>query len=54
MTSLIKWTSDYFAFIENDIPEISDLNVLPDYRKQGIGTTLVQVCEQAAKEQGRQ
>jgi GNAT superfamily N-acetyltransferase len=29
------------------------LNVLPDYRKQGIGTKLIEACEQAEKEQGR-
>lgn len=46
----IKWTSDYPPFIENNIPEVADLNVLPEYRKQGIGTKLIQACEQAAKE----
>lgn len=49
----IKWISNYPFFIENNIPEIVDLNMLPDYRKQGIGTKLIQACEQAVKEQGR-
>ncbi len=49
----IKWVSDYLSFAKNNIPEIADLNVLPEYRKQGIGTMLIQACEQAAKEQGR-
>lgn len=49
----IKWTSDSHSFTENNIPEIADLNVLPEYRMQGIGTKLIQACEQAAKEQGR-
>src|SRR5690349_21269170 len=41
----IKWISDYPFFAENNIPEIADLNVLPDYRKQGIGTKLIEACE---------
>lgn len=49
----IKWVSDYLPFAENNIPEIADLNVLPEHRKQGIGTKLIQTCEQAAKEKGR-
>ncbi|MBX3710001.1 MAG: GNAT family N-acetyltransferase [Gammaproteobacteria bacterium] len=49
----LKWISDYSPFTENNIPEIVDLNVLPEYRKQGIGTKLIQACEQAAKEQSR-
>jgi len=49
----IKWISDYPFFTENNIPEIADLNVLPDYRKQGIGTKLIEACELAAREQGR-
>lgn len=49
----IKWITDYPLFAENNIPEIADLNVLPDYRKQGIGTKLIGAFEQAAKEQGR-
>lgn len=49
----LKWQSDYQAFREQDIPEISDLNVLPDYRKNGIGTTLIQACEELAKQKGK-
>lgn len=49
----LKWVSDYPSFAEQNIPEIVDLNVLPDYRKQGIGTQLIEACELAAKEQGR-
>lgn len=48
----IKWEADHYFFKENSIAEISDLNVLPDYRNQGIGTTLIQFCEKAAKERG--
>lgn len=49
----IKWVSGYPFFTEQNIPEIADLNVLPEHRKKGIGTKLIQACEQLAKEQGR-
>lgn len=48
----LKWQSDYQSFRVNNIPEISDLNVLPHFRKKGIGRTLIQYCENMAKEQG--
>ena len=30
------------------MPEISDLNVLPTFRKNGIGSTLIEQCEELA------
>ena len=48
----IKWKSDYQYFIDNNIPEISDLNVLPTYRKKGIGTALIKKCEKIARDHG--
>ncbi|MDA0617456.1 MAG: GNAT family N-acetyltransferase [Proteobacteria bacterium] len=48
-TTLLK-TSKYEYFASGSIPEISDLNVLPNFRKQGIGTTLIKECEKIAKE----
>lgn len=48
----IKWKSDYDFFAQKNIPEISDLNVLPAYRKHGIGTALINVCEAMAKKRG--
>lgn len=49
----LKWTSDYLSFSEKNIPEIADLNVLPQHQKKGIGTKLIQACENLAKGQGR-
>lgn len=46
----IKWQSEYAGFNLNHIPEIADLNVLPHFRKQGIGTKLLLACEALAKE----
>ena len=41
----IKWKSDYDSFAKQNIPEISDLNVLPNYRNHGIGTALINECK---------
>lgn len=44
----LEWVSDYRPFAERQIPEISDLNVLPAYRRQGIGNALLDRAESAA------
>lgn len=44
----LAWQPDYVHFKEMGIPEIQDLNVLPTYRKLGIGTQLIQRCETTA------
>lgn len=46
----IVWTPDYPHFRDNNIPEIQDLNVRPDYRKQGIATQLLDECERRIAE----
>ena len=42
--------SKYENFSIQNIPEISDLNVLPLYQKRGIATQLIKECEKYAKE----
>jgi GNAT superfamily N-acetyltransferase len=42
----------YAPFARLNIPEIQDLFVSPDYRRQGIGEHLILVSEKAAKEHG--
>jgi ribosomal protein S18 acetylase RimI-like enzyme len=44
----VLWISDYRPFAERQVPEISDLNVLPAYRRQGIGNALLDRAESAA------
>jgi ribosomal protein S18 acetylase RimI-like enzyme len=41
----IVWKSAYPPFKKNNIPEIVDLNVLPKYQRQEIGTKLMDEAE---------
>jgi len=41
----ICWTSSYEPFQKEKIPEIVDFNVLPKYRRQGVGTKLMDKAE---------
>ncbi|MFN8494595.1 MAG: GNAT family N-acetyltransferase [Caldilineaceae bacterium] len=41
----IVWASDYAPFREAGIPEVVDFNVLPQYRRQKIGTRLMDEAE---------
>ena len=45
----LKWHSEYAPFHKKNIPEISDLNVLPKFRKQGIGLALLDQAEKEAR-----
>ncbi|NDB82650.1 MAG: GNAT family N-acetyltransferase [Alphaproteobacteria bacterium] len=44
----LKWQSGYLPFKEQNIPEIMDLNVLPSFRKMGIGSLLLDCAEKEA------
>lgn len=41
----ICWQSDYPPFMEQNIPEIVDLNVLPRFQRNGIASTLLDAAE---------
>lgn len=43
----VQWLSNYPPFREANIPEIVDFNVLPHFRRQGIGSRLLDEAEQA-------
>ncbi len=44
----LKWQSGYPSFQEQNIPEVMDLNVLPAFRKMGIGSLLLDAAEKEA------
>lgn len=41
----ISWQSTYEPFRDKEIPEITDFNVLPHYRRMGIGSQLMDRAE---------
>ncbi len=41
----LVWVPEYLEFRNNNIPEIKDLNVIPDMRRQGIATHLIARAE---------
>jgi GNAT superfamily N-acetyltransferase len=45
--------SQYPPFAEAGIPEVQDFNVLPVYRRRGIGSALMDAIEQVAAARGR-
>jgi GNAT superfamily N-acetyltransferase len=45
----VLWRSGYLPFREAGIPEIQDLNVLPQFRRQHVGTALLDAAESAIK-----
>lgn len=48
----VVWAGSYGPFREAGIPEIQDLNVLPQLRRRGIGASLMDAAEQAVGERG--
>jgi GNAT superfamily N-acetyltransferase len=46
----LLWESHYPPFRSSGIPEVSDLNVLPQFRNQGIGGRLLDSVEAVAAE----
>jgi GNAT superfamily N-acetyltransferase len=47
------WEPLYPPFRRLQIPEIQDLNVVPQFRRQGLGAALVEACEAAARAAGK-
>jgi ribosomal protein S18 acetylase RimI-like enzyme len=48
----VVWHSGYSSFAEKGIPEISDLNVLPAFRRRGIASALMDSAEAKIAERG--
>ena len=49
---ILNFEPKYSLYQKLEIPEIQDLNILPDYRQQGIATALIEAFEQMASDQG--
>lgn len=49
---VLNFEPKYNLYKKLEIPEIQDLNVLPNHRKQGVGTTLIHACEDIVEDQG--
>lgn len=48
----LRLRSDYPPFLRAGVPEISDLNVLPEHRRRGVASALMTALEAAAGERG--
>ncbi len=46
---IFNWKPKYGYFRIHDIPEIQDLNVLPEYRRRGVATQMIAHCEALAR-----
>lgn len=51
--AMLNFTPKYALYKALDIPEIQDLNVIPDARQKGIATVIVNKCEELAEDQGK-
>jgi GNAT superfamily N-acetyltransferase len=49
----VVWTPSYPPFLAAGIPEIQDFNVLPRFRRRGIGTRLMDEAERKISERSR-
>lgn len=49
---ILNWNPKYGFFRAQGIPEIQDLNVLRDVRRQGIATAMIRYCEDRAVAKG--
>ena len=50
--ALLNWNPRYSLYRKLGIPEIQDLNVLPEKRRRGIARTIVEYCEDKARGKG--
>lgn len=49
----LQWVSAYPPFRYDGVPEITDLNVLPRFRRRGVGAALLDELEAAAGKRSR-
>ena len=49
---ILNWNPRYNLYRKFSIPEIQDLNVLPEARKKGVATAMIAYCEKQAAAKG--
>ena len=49
---MLSYRPKYGYYRAHEMPEIQDLNVLPDYRRRGYGAQMIAYCEDRAREKG--
>ncbi len=49
---ILNWCPKYAYFRKANLPEIQDLNVLREYRRQGIGRAIISHCENIVRKKG--
>ena len=50
---LLNWNPRYALYRKMQIPEIQDLNVMPEFRRNGIATAMIKWCEGLARSKGK-
>ena len=50
----LSWQPKYAFYRKLGIPEIQDINVLSEYRRQGIATAMIAYCENEARKQNHE
>lgn len=50
---MLAWQPNYAFYRKMDIPEIQDLNVLPEFRRLGLARFMIDHCEHLAREMGK-
>jgi GNAT superfamily N-acetyltransferase len=49
----LKWSSDYEPFKLQNIPEVNDLNVLPKFRRKGLGSQFLDLVEKKVSDKSQ-
>jgi GNAT superfamily N-acetyltransferase len=49
---MLNWQPQYSLYRRLGIPEIQDLNVIPDMRCKGVASAIIAQCEQTARDRG--
>lgn len=47
---MLSYTPKYAYYRAHNMPEIQDLNVLPEFRQRGIGRAMIEYCENLARD----